>query len=226
MILRRWLCLLLCFGFLMLPVRAESGAKYVALTFDDGPSGRYTRALLDGLARRNVKATFFLCGYRMKEYPSLTRRIQAEGHEIGVHGYSHSSMKEMPLQTLEREISDTLALLPEGCRPLFLRPPGGECSRVVGAAARHAGLGILSWSVDPRDWATDDSAAITAAVISNVRNGDVILLHDMSDSSVDAAFAIIDNLKKQGFAFVTAKELARLKGQAIEPGKLYRSFIS
>jgi peptidoglycan/xylan/chitin deacetylase (PgdA/CDA1 family) len=86
------------------------------------------------------------------------------------------------------------------------------------------GLSVLSWSVDPRDWASDDAAAITAAVTSNIRNGDIILLHDMSESSVEAAFSIIDGLRKQGYTFVTAKELARLKGHSIEPGKLYRSF--
>lgn len=223
MILRRLLCLFLCLPFLVLPVQAKT-TKYVALTFDDGPSGRYTRTLLDGLSRRGVKATFFLCGYRMKEYPALTRRIHAEGHEIGLHGYSHSSMKQMDQHTLERELNDTMALLPAGCRPLFLRPPGGESSQTVQQVAQQMNLGILSWSVDPRDWATNDAAAITASVTANIRIGDVILLHDMSESSVEAAFSIIDGLKKQGFVFVTAKELARLNGYAIEPGKLYRSF--
>lgn len=224
MILRKWLCVLLCFSLLSIPVRAEEAPKYVALTFDDGPSGRYTRTLLDGLSRRGVKATFFLCGYRMKEYPSLTQRIHTEGHEIGLHGYSHSSMKEMDRQVLERELNDSLALLPSGCRPVFMRPPGGEDSPTVHRVARRMGLSVLSWSVDPRDWASDDAAAITAAVTSNIRNGDIILLHDMSESSVEAAFSIIDGLRKQGYTFVTAKELARLKGCSIEPGKLYRSF--
>ena len=223
MILRRWLCVMLCLFLFPQPVRAEN-QKYVALTFDDGPSGRYTSRLLEGLAQRNVKATFFLCGYRLKEYPKLSARILREGHEIGLHGYSHSSMKTMDAEKLEREIADTFALLPEGSRPVFLRPPGGACSPTVQTAARQAGLAILNWSVDPRDWASHDAPAITATVISNVRSGDVILMHDMSDSSVDAALAIIDSLHKQGFRFVTAKELARLGGYPIEPGKEYQSF--
>lgn len=224
MILRRVLCFLLCLSLFSIPVRAESAPKYVALTFDDGPSGRYTARLLEGLAKRDVTATFFLCGYRLKEYPKLAARIQNEGHEIGLHGYSHTSMKKMDNEHLEREIADTFALLPAGCRPVFLRPPGGLSSRAVENAARQAGLAILSWTVDPRDWATHDAPAVAAAVTGKVTDGDVILMHDMSDSSVDAAFAIIDRLKKQGFQFVTAKELARLKGYAIEPGKTYKSF--
>ena len=224
MILRRILCFALCLSLFSIPVRAESAPKYVALTFDDGPSGRYTSRLLEGLAQRNVKATFFLCGYRLKEYPKLAARIQSEGHEIGLHGYSHSSMKKMDNEQLEREIADTFALLPPGCRPVFLRPPGGAYSPAVENATRQAGLAILNWTVDPRDWASHDAPTIAAAVTAAVTDGDVILMHDMSDSSVDAALDIIDTLKKQGFRFVTAKELARLKGHAIEPGKIYKSF--
>ena len=224
MILRRLLCLFFCFCLLPQPAWAKSTSKYVALTFDDGPSGRYTARLLEGLSKRKVTATFFLCGYRMKEYPALTEKIQAAGHEIGLHGYSHSSMKNMDPQALERELNDSLALLPAGCKPVFLRPPGGATSKGVQDAARQAGLAVLGWSVDPRDWDSQDVPAITAAVTSNIRPGDVILLHDMSDSSVDAALAIVDQLQKQGFCFVTAKELARLRGYPTEPGRIYKHF--
>ena len=223
MILRRLLAVALCFG-LACPAYGASESKYVALTFDDGPSGRFTRALLDGLEQRDVKATFLLCGYRIKDYPKEAKRIHAEGHEIGLHGYSHGCMADMCQEELEREIADTLALLPEGCRPAFLRPPGGKSSNVVKDAARQADLAILSWSVDPRDWASHDARVIEDAVVQTVRDGDVILLHDMSDSSVEAALAIVDELKEQGFTFVTATELARLKGITVEPGKEYMRF--
>ena len=94
--MRRIFLLCCCLLGLVLPVEAaESSPKYVALTFDDGPSGRFTRALLDGLAERNVKATFFLCGYRIRQYPELAQRIAEEGHEIGCHGFSHDSMAAM-----------------------------------------------------------------------------------------------------------------------------------
>ena len=113
MILRRIFILLLCFC-ISIPAYGAKQSPCVALTFDDGPSGRFTRALLDGLERRQVKATFLLCGYRLKDYPKEARRIQAEGHEIGLHGYSHSCMADMCQEELERELADTLALLPEG----------------------------------------------------------------------------------------------------------------
>lgn len=221
--MRRIFVLILCIC-MACPAYAAQPERYVALTFDDGPSGRFTRALLDGLAQRNVKATFLLCGYRLRDYPKEAARIQKEGHEIGLHGYSHSSMADMDQEALEREIADTLALLPEGCRPVFLRPPGGKCSEGVKDAARQADLAILSWSVDPKDWASHDAQVIEDAVVQAVRDGDIILLHDMSDSSVEAALSIVDELKEQGFTFVTASELARLKGRTIEPGKVYGRF--
>ena len=87
--MRRILLFLLCLNILILPARAMDGDKYVALTFDDGPSGRFTTQLLDGLQERRVKATFLLCGYRMEQFPEITQRIFSEGHEIGYHGYSH-----------------------------------------------------------------------------------------------------------------------------------------
>ena len=223
MILRRILAVLLCLG-LACPAYGAQTEKYVALTFDDGPSGRFTRALLDGLEKRGAKATFLLCGYRLKDYPKEAKRIHELDHEIGLHGYSHSCMAKMCQEELEREIADTLALLPEGCKPAFLRPPGGNYNDMVLDVARQAGLGVLSWSVDPKDWASHDAQVIGQTVVNSVRSGDVILLHDMSDSSVEAALSIIDELKEQGFRFVTVTELARLKGIAIEPGKVYQRF--
>jgi len=221
--MKRLLSFLLCF-FLMYPVAARAEAGTVALTFDDGPSGRFTRALLEGLEQRQVKGTFFLCGYRLKDYPKEALQILEQGHEIGLHGYSHDPMNKMSRRQLEQEIKDNLALLPQGCKPMFLRAPGGACSQTVRDTARNFGLGIMNWSVDPRDWATRDAGAITAMVLDNVQDGDVILLHDMTDSSVEAALEIVDRLKAQGFRFVTVTELARQKGVTIEPGEEYYKF--
>lgn len=208
---------------LVMPASAAE-TKYVALTFDDGPSGKYTRQLLDGLEDREVKATFLLCGYRIKDYPDITLRIFQEGHEIGFHGYSHDSMRTMSRRTIGAELMDTEALLPEGCEPVFLRPPGGICTDGVRQVAEVRNLAILSWSVDPRDWATRDTAAIEQAVLKKVKDGDIILLHDMTVSSVRAALDIIDALESQGYEFVTVSQLAKLRDTPIRPGKTYTSF--
>ncbi len=222
--MRRFLAVLLFISLAVLPVRAAEEKKYVALTFDDGPSGKYTRALLDGLYDRGVHATFLLCGYRMKEYPALTVQLVEEGHEIGIHGYSHKNMKPMTRREIAREIMDTEALLPEGCQVRFFRPPGGGYSDGIRQVARARNLAVLEWSVDPRDWATTDASAVQAVVIEHVRDGDVVLLHDMSDSSVDAALKIVDQLQARGFSFVTVSQLAKLRDVEIRPGKLYKSF--
>lgn len=224
MVLRKVMGFLLAVLLLTSTVRADAGAKYVALTFDDGPSGRFTRRLLDGLQERDVKATFLLCGYRLKDYPEEAQRIFDEGHEIGIHGYSHASFCPMTADEITREIRETAQLLPEGCHPLFVRPPGGMCSGEVLKAAKRDGLSILSWSVDPQDWALLNADLIVKTVTERTEDGDVILLHDMSESSVDAALRIIDILSERGFQFVAATELAQIKGVRLTPGGTYIRF--
>lgn len=222
--MRRTAALLLSLTFLVLPVRAAPGSRYVALTFDDGPSGKYTRSLLDGLYDRGAKATFLLCGYRIKDYPDIAQRIFDEGHEIGYHGYSHDPMKTMSRRQIAQELMDTEALLPEGCHPAFLRPPGGLSSDGVQQVAQARGLAILHWSVDPHDWESHNEAAIEKAVLEQVKDGDIILLHDMSTASVEAALDIVDALLKQDYEFVTVSELARLRGIKPKPGATYEKF--
>lgn len=222
--MRRVLALILVFALCCPVIRAAETDKYVALTFDDGPSGRYTQRLLKGLEKRDVKATFLLCGYRLAESAQLSQKIFNAGHEIGLHGYSHADMSKMTYAQAAKEIADNLALLPAGCKPVYLRPPGGASSAILAQAAKDAGFALLKWSVDPRDWATHDAAAVEAAVLETVRPGDVILLHDMCDCSVDAALAIIDRLQEQGFRFVTVSELAALHGVTPQPGVMYSNF--
>ena len=222
--MRRVMALLFSLTVLILPVRAAPGRKYVALTFDDGPSGKYTRTLLDGLYDRGARATFLLCGYRIKDYPDIAQQIFEEGHEIGLHGYSHDPMKSMSRRTIAQELMDTEALLPEGCHPVFLRPPGGFSSDGVRQVAQARGLAILHWSVDPHDWEAHNAQAIEKAVLEQVRDGDIILLHDMTTSSVEAALAIVDELLKQDYEFVTVSELARLRGIRPKPGTVYKKF--
>ena len=222
--MRRIICGVFCAFFLILPVRAQEEQKYVALTFDDGPSGHYTARLLDGLKTRGVHATFLLCGYRMEEFPELTGRIVAEGHEIGLHGFSHDSMGSMSRRQIAAELISSQKLLPEGCSPSFLRPPGGVIGDGVRQVAEVRLLGLLTWSVDPRDWAVKDAPLVIRRVLSRVEDGDVVLMHDMSDSSVTAALEIVDQLKARGYELVTVSELAAIRNVKIKPGKVYQHF--
>ena len=221
--MRKLLAIVLCVLCLSPVVRASED-KYVALTFDDGPSGRFTRRLLEGLEARDAKATFLLCGYRLEQYGDLAVEMTEAGHELGIHGYSHRDWRTLSRRDLAEEISETEKLLPEGVRIRFLRPPGGFVTDGVRQVAEARNYGILGWTVDPHDWEITDTAAIESRVVERVRDGDIILLHDMSDSSVDAALAIVDDLTEAGFQFVTVSELAALRGAKMTPGREYRAF--
>ncbi len=222
--MRRMIAVLMILGLVVLPARAAEPKQYVALTFDDGPSGKFTQRLLDGLALRGARATFLLCGYRMEQYPELVERICSEGHEIGYHGFSHDSMRNMGRRAIGQELIDSQKLLPEDCEPVFFRPPGGFVTDGVRQVAQARKLAILSWSVDPRDWATESVGNIESAVLKRVKDGDVVLLHDMTSSSVQAALDIVDALQEQGFRFVTVSELAKMRRISLEPGKIYHGF--
>ena len=221
--MKRFFSCILLLTAVVIPSQAAS-PKYVALTFDDGPSGKYTQSLLDGLALRGVHATFLLCGYRMEQYPDITQRIFEEGHEIGYHGFSHKSMRDMSRKTIGQELIDSRALLPENCDPVFFRPPGGIVTDGVRQVAEARQLALLSWSVDPKDWATTSVGSIESAVLKKIRDGDIILLHDMTVSSVQAALDIVDTLQQQGYRFVTVSELAKLRNTPIRPGRMYGKF--
>ncbi len=214
---------LICAVALIFPCYGES---YVALTFDDGPSGRFTRHLLEGLAQRDARATFFLCGYRLEQYPDLAKQMVEEGHEVGLHGFSHDCMGKMNCEHILGEIAKTEALLPEGTEIKLLRPPGGFCSPAVVQCAAEQGLSLVLWSLDPKDWEIHNAAAVKKTVVNKAKDGDIILLHDMTDSSVDAALQIVDALTEKGFSFVTVSELAELRGKELMPGEKYNQFYS
>ena len=220
--------LVMCYG-----VWAESPEEqerqprgYVALTFDDGPSGPLTDRLLDGLRDRNARATFFLCGYRMEQYPDNLRRYLQEGHELGVHSTVHTDLTKLTAQALHEDMNGTAEQIRAytGVSPVVMRPPGGAYDdRVCGEAAQE-GMSVILWSVDPKDWATHDAGAVLRTMARNTGSGDIILMHDLSRSSVDAALELVDDLQSKGYCFVTVSELAALTGTALTPGQVYSDF--
>lgn len=206
------------------PGLAAGPEGYLALTFDDGPSGRFTQTLLEGLAARNVHATFFLCGYRLETYGQLAEQIRAGGHEIGLHGYSHAPMADMSRTELTRELLRTRALLPRATLVNLLRAPGGQLNDTIRACGKQDNLALIQWSVDPKDWATEDTEGIYQSILAQVDDGGVILLHDMSDSSVQAALRAVDTLTARGYHFLTVSQLAMLRLTHLTGGKSYRCF--
>ena len=198
----------------------------IALTFDDGPSGAITEKLLDGLAARNVKATFFLCGYRIEKFPELAQRMAEDGHELGLHSNRHDYMQRMTKEEALDDLSECQSILTEvtGVTARLFRPPGGLYSQELLAASRELGLSVVFWSVDPHDWDKEKSAQVLPYLLSHASAGDIILMHDLSEHSVSAALSFIDTMRARGYEFCTVSELAALSGVTLAPGTYYNRF--
>lgn len=179
-------------------------ASKIALTFDDGPSV-YTEALLDGLKQRNVQATFFVIGKNAEEYPEIVKREAEEGHLVGNHTYNHVEITKLSEKDAREEIEKTNAILGKLTQKKieYVRPPFGVWED------KFEDLQMLSvmWTVDPLDWATENTDQIVNKVVTETEENDIILLHDCYKSSVQAALRIVDILQAEGFEFVTVDEL-------------------
>ena len=188
-------------------IRAEKTiTAKVALTFDDGPHPVYTPQLLDGLNERGVHATFFVVGKNILGNEALLKRMETEGHLIGNHTYSHVKLSELDIARACAEVEKTNALICEvtGKEPEFIRPPFGEWKKAMECSFEM--IPVL-WDVDPLDWTTKNTALVVERVLKDTKPGDIILLHDYYQSSVDAALGIVDALTERGYKFVTVDEL-------------------
>ena len=200
----------------------KEAAGYIALTFDDGPSGAITEKLLDGLAARNVKATFFLCGYRIETFPEIAQRMAEEGHELGLHSNRHDYMQHMTKEEALDDLAECQSILTEstGVSARLFRPPGGLYSQALLAASRELGLSVVFWSVDPHDWDKEKSSQVLPYLLSHASAGDIIL----TEHSVSAALSFIDTMYAKGYEFCTVSELAALSGETLSPGTYYNRF--
>ena len=195
--------------------------RRIAITFDDGPRRETTERLLDGLAERGARATFFLIGKQIEGNEDLVERMQAEGHQIGSHTWNHVRLLGVTEETIRQEVGQTEAALESllGGEDYWLRPPYGI---IDDAGLRWAGSPVVLWSVDPEDWKDQDTGRVVGSVLSHVEDGSIILLHDIYDSSVDAALQIADALSGQGYCFVTVEQLLQAKGIQPQDGTVYR----
>ena len=196
----------------------------VALTFDDGPRNKTTGALLDGLALREVPATFFLVGSRIDGSEELIKRMAAEGHQIGIHTYDHVIVTDLSRADFDLQVGKTRAkligILGEG--NFWLRPPYGIIDQSV---EQWCDCPLILWSVDPEDWKDEDVERIVASVLEHVKDGDIILMHDIFASSVEAALRVVDALLSQGYCFVTVEQLMEQRGVQPRNGALYRRIL-
>ena len=183
--------------------------KRVSVTLDATWGAKQTADLLAVLDKHGVKATFFLAGYWIEEYPDHVRMIASKGHEIGNHTYSHPHLNSLDIESIKKELnrcSDMIENL-TGTRPTLFRPPFGEYSNKVIEAAEACGLETIQWDVDSLDWQNLSASAIQSRVLSRVQPGSIILFHNNGLHTVEALDAVIRELKSRGYEFVPVSSL-------------------
>ncbi len=180
--------------------------KKIAITFDDGPNADYTEMLLEGLKERGVPATFFLLGAEVEKYPEIVAHMKEQGHLIGTHSYEHVNLCNLSEAAAIEQVDKTNHAIYEitGEYPEYIRPPYGCWKSNLDYDTEM--IEVL-WDIDPLDWKTSNSDVIKERVVSKAQENDIILLHDASESSVKAAFKIIDELQSEGYIFVTVDEI-------------------
>jgi peptidoglycan/xylan/chitin deacetylase (PgdA/CDA1 family) len=189
-------------------VRGPRGAQGVALTFDDGPHPRWTRRVLEVLAERDAKATFFLIGRKAERYPEIVRAIAEAGHSVGLHSYAHDRLFAMRgTQRVRADLERGIATIERvtGRRPLLFRPPIGHTTPVIVRVADALDLTVVGWSIAGRDGlASARSPDVVARVRRDMRDGAIVLLHDAPErgerepAAVAALPAILDVIAAQG----------------------------
>ena len=190
--------------------RAPIADARVALTFDDGPHHSLTPHLLDILASRGVRATFYVVGHRVARQPVLMRRIVAEGHEIGNHTWSHPSLSGLGDAAFFDQIDRTNRAIYDavGRPPVTMRPPYGNVTARQATMLHTArNMATVLWSVDPQDWMRPGSGVVAHRIVSGSHPGAVVLAHDIQAGTVRAMPAAIDGLMARGFQPTTLSEL-------------------
>ena len=191
----------------------------VALTFDDGP-GRFTDKLLDCLEENNAKATFFMLGENVERFPDVVKRMHDSGMELGNHSYDHTILTSTTKDGVIQQMHKTNSAIENICGvPAdVMRPPGGSYNETI---ASLVGLPIITWSIDTRDWATRNADNTYKVTLDNVKDGSIVLMHDIHESSIEASLRLIPDLIEKGFRLVTIRQMAEEKGITLENGVDY-----
>lgn len=217
---------------------AVTDEPVLALTYDDGPDPETTLPVLDALARRGVRATFFVLAEQALAHPDVLRRIVADGHELGLHGWDHTRLTAMPLVRALRSIRRARAVVEDigGVPVRLFRPAYGAQSLAQGVATRALGLDVVLWSAWARDWSDEPTDVLTRRAIDAAHPGGIMLLHDASTGVGGGAAgpgaaepatpkarptfdrgaltgALVDELRSRGYRFPTVSGLRRLAPQ-------------
>ena len=206
------------------PADIDPEKPIVALTFDDGPGGESTERILDVLEQYQIRATFFVQGKQVAKYPDTVKRAFELGCQIGNHTYNHKDLTSLSDQEALEQLESVNDLVREqtGAGCALVRPPHGrgwKDERVL----KLVPYPLIMWSVDTRDWSTRDPKQTIQSVLSEVQDGDIILLHDVYNETAEAVETFVPQLLEQEYQLVTVNEMFAAKGKELTAGHAYRN---
>ena len=194
----------------------------VALTFDDGPFAPVGNQIMDCMAQYGGKATFYVVGNRCASYRDEMQRMAAEGHEIGNHTYEHKYLNKLNAEQIQYQINRGSEAIQaaSGVAPATVRLPGGNKNATV---LENVNAPMIMWSIDTLDWKTKNTQSTIDKVLGSVKDGDVVLMHELYAQTGEAAVQIIPALVERGYQLVTVSEMAQYRG-GLQNGRLYSAF--
>ncbi len=193
----------------------------VALTFDDGPYDRVTNRIVRVLAKHDSRATFFVVGNRVERYADTMKNAFQKGNQIATHTFDHGDLSKMKKRQMRRELKRAFRVMKKinGENPTMLRPPYGNVNNKMRQTIQ---IPMIYWSVDTEDWASRNRDK-TLSRCKNIKDGDIVLMHDLYPSTAAAVEKLVPKLRKKGFQLVTVEELFYYKGIDAKGGKVYFS---
>lgn len=202
------------------PEEADVNAPMIALTFDDGPNPDFTQRILDALQANYSHATFFVVGPNAENYPDVLKAISEAGCEIGNHTYNHKDLTTLSLTEVEEQVNKVNRAVKKavGENTTLIRPPYGAFDDSVLAQFEEP---AVLWDLDTEDWKSRNAQTIVERVLDTVKDGDIVLMHDIYDSTAEAVELLVPKLKEQGYQVVSVSEMARYKGIELKLGKAY-----
>ncbi|WP_027641543.1 polysaccharide deacetylase family protein [Enterocloster clostridioformis] len=197
----------------------------IALTFDDGPKTSVTSRILDSLQANGGRATFFMLGSNVNANAGVIKRMADQGCEVANHTHDHKYLTKIGAEGIVSQVGATNQKIQAVCgvSPVLMRPPGGYIDAASLNVLGSMGMPAIMWSIDTRDWQHRNAQRTIDTVLSQVKDGDIILMHDIYSTTADAAVVLIPELTARGYQLVTVSELAAYRG-GIAPGHKYSQF--
>ncbi len=191
----------------------------IALTFDDGPTVNNTRRILNTLTKYNSKATFFVVGYMVDQNPEILNEILNQGSEVANHTRNHLNLNLQNEQTIRDEIGYVESKIFDitGKKCTALRPPYGNRNDLVKSVVTTP---MILWNIDTLDWKTRNAEMVKNHILENIEDGDIVLMHDLYESTAEAVEMVVPILKERGYQLVTVDELIKYKEKDVKAGDI------